>query len=127
MQSRKITRCRGSHHTGLPLVATETETGIGTGVGSGTVIAIGMDPSLSSGPIATPKRSSSDTGSVRSKTRGIPYTGAWLSYGFREDGVASGLRVVANAVPDVHLPFETNDPDREPKEVSTAWVVGWLK
>lgn len=32
-----------------------------------------------------------------------------------------------NAIPDVNPPFEIDNPDREPKEASTAWVFDWLE
>jgi hypothetical protein len=32
-----------------------------------------------------------------------------------------------NAIPDVHPPFEIDDPDREPKEAVTGWVFDWLE
>jgi hypothetical protein len=59
--------------------------------------------------------------------RGISYAGAWLSYGFHEDGFSSGLRAVIDAIPNVRPPFEIDEPDREPKEALMTEVFDWLE
>lgn len=52
-------------------------------------------------------------------TRGISYAGAWLKYGFHEDGFTSGLRA-AQSLGGVNLPFEVRLPDRP---VDALWTV----
>lgn len=51
-------------------------------------------------------------------SRGISYAGAWLGYGFHEDGFSSGLKA-ALALGDVSLPFELRPPDRR---VTHLWL-----
>ncbi|KII86705.1 hypothetical protein PLICRDRAFT_113438 [Plicaturopsis crispa FD-325 SS-3] len=51
--------------------------------------------------------------------RGISFAGAWLRYGFHEDGFTSGMRAVADHIPDIKLPFEIEDPDRDP---APLWI-----
>ncbi|EIN12794.1 FAD/NAD(P)-binding domain-containing protein [Punctularia strigosozonata HHB-11173 SS5] len=46
--------------------------------------------------------------------RGISYAGAWLKYGFHEDGFTSGLRAAADHIPAVQAPFGIKSPDRDP-------------
>lgn len=51
-------------------------------------------------------------------TRGILYAGAWMGYGFHEDGFTSGLRA-AVAIGGVQLPFLVRTPNRQ---VEALWV-----
>lgn len=46
--------------------------------------------------------------------RSISFAGAWLRYGFHEDGFTSGLRAVTDHIPHVRLPFDIRYADREP-------------
>lgn len=59
-------------------------------------------------------------------SRGIWYAGAWMGYGFHEDGFTHGLKAaiqLAESAPSskqgVQLPFELRPPDRR---VQRIWV-----
>ncbi|KAI0667621.1 FAD/NAD(P)-binding domain-containing protein [Trametes maxima] len=71
-------------------------------------------------------RAQSDIPSIQA-TRGISYAGAWLKYGFHEDGFTSGLRAAAalsspsTAQPSHRLPFKIADADRTPA-ASVVWL-----
>lgn len=43
-----------------------------------------------------------------------PPQGAWMNYGFHEDGFTAGLRAVADYVPGVTPPFPIASADRTP-------------
>ncbi|KAJ7364847.1 FAD/NAD(P)-binding domain-containing protein [Mycena albidolilacea] len=58
------------------------------------------------------------------RTRGLSYAGAYLRYGFHEDGFASGLDAAAHLVPAGSLPFEVDlDVNRKPASAWAAVVV----
>lgn len=58
--------------------------------------------------------------------RGISYAGAWLGYGFHEDGFTSGLRAAA-ALDGVKMPFNILEPDRDPEEAKFSYVFDLLE
>ncbi|KAI0335787.1 FAD/NAD(P)-binding domain-containing protein [Cubamyces sp. BRFM 1775] len=66
-------------------------------------------------------RAQSEIPSIQ-RTRGVSYAGAWLKYGFHEDGFTSGLRAAAAlAGPHAQPPFEIVDADRRPA-ASVMWL-----
>ena len=53
--------------------------------------------------------------------RGISFAGAYLRYGFHEDGFSSGLRAAVDHL-GAKPPFEIREPDREPSLSPAALV-----
>jgi len=51
-------------------------------------------------------------------TRGVSYAGAWMGYGFHEDGFTSGLRAAVR-LGGVKLPFQIRPADRH---IDSLWV-----
>lgn len=51
-------------------------------------------------------------------TRGVSYAGAWMGYGFHEDGFTSGLRAAVK-LGGVKLPFQIRPADRR---VEGVWM-----
>ena len=52
-------------------------------------------------------------------TRGISYAGAWMGYGFHEDGFTAGLKA-AVSLGGVELPFEILPANRRIEALWTA-------
>jgi hypothetical protein len=57
--------------------------------------------------------SQKEMASIQGK-RSISFAGAWLRYGFHEDGFTSGLRAVIDHIPHVQPPFDIQYAEREP-------------
>jgi len=64
-------------------------------------------------------RSQKEMVSIQGK-RGISFAGAWLRYGFHEDGFTSGLRAAVDHISDVQPPFDIRYAEREPETVFIA-------
>lgn len=53
--------------------------------------------------------------------RNIVFAGAWLGYGFHEDGFTTGIRAAKQICPELQLPFELKNwqAESEPKKLPT--------
>ena len=58
--------------------------------------------------------------------RGISFAGAYLRYGFHEDGFTSGMRAAVEHL-GVKPPFEIEDPDRRPTGVWVGYLFDLLE
>lgn len=58
--------------------------------------------------------------------RGISFAGAYLKYGFHEDGFTSGLRAAVEHL-GVRPPFPIRDPDRHLPDLWTAFVFDFIE
>ena len=58
--------------------------------------------------------------------RGISFAGAYLKYGFHEDGFTSGLRAVVEHL-GVRPTFAIRDPDRQLPSLWTAFVFDFIE
>jgi hypothetical protein len=59
-------------------------------------------------------------------TRGISYAGAYLKYGFHEDGFTSGMRAVVEHL-GVTPPFPIREPDLEVKHIWAGYIFDFLE
>lgn len=59
-------------------------------------------------------RTQAELPSIQNK-RGISYAGAWIGYGFHEDGFTAGLRAAAEHIPGVCPPFSIVDVQSRPR------------
>lgn len=60
-------------------------------------------------------------------TRGISYAGAWLKYGFHEDGFTSGLKAALSVGGNISPPFDVREADLEPQPVFVATIFDVLE
>lgn len=58
---------------------------------------------------------------------GILYAGAWLNYGFHEDGFTAGLRAAMAVGGRISPPFDIQEADREPRLVLIASVFDFME
>ena len=56
--------------------------------------------------------------------RGISYAGAWLKYGFHEDGFTSGMTVASKYL-NARPPFKIKSPERHPSFSSQTTARIW--
>ncbi len=59
--------------------------------------------------------------------RGISFAGAYLKYGFHEDGFTSGLRAAFEHLGGVQPPFPIRDPDRHLPGLWTAFLFDFIE
>jgi len=58
--------------------------------------------------------------------RGLSFAGAYLRYGFHEDGFTTGMRAAVEHL-GVKAPFEIEDPDRTPSGIWVGYVFDALE